>query len=69
MTQATRVAIPTLVRIKPDALARVGVYLSRLEHRRVAVFLSDGLIEPLAAGLRTSASIMVSLNLWPWPGL
>ena len=54
MTQATRVAIPTLVRIKPDALARVGVYLSRLEHRRVAVFLSDGLIEPLAAGLRTS---------------
>lgn len=54
MSNSTRVAIPTLVRIKPDALARVGVYLSRYEHRRVAVFQSEGLIEPLAEGLRAS---------------
>jgi glycerol-1-phosphate dehydrogenase [NAD(P)+] len=34
----TRVTIPALVRIKPGALGRAGVYLSRANHRRVVVF-------------------------------
>jgi glycerol-1-phosphate dehydrogenase [NAD(P)+] len=39
----TRVTIPTLVRIKPGALARSGIYLDRMGHRRVVVFQSEGL--------------------------
>lgn len=52
----TRVTIPTLVRIKAGTLTRVGVYLSRFEHRQVAVFQSLNLAEDLVgsfdAGLR-----------------
>src|SRR5215470_7114776 len=55
-----RIAIPTLVRIKPGALARMGTYLSRFGHRRVAVFQSARLLEEITGcvreGLR-SASI------------
>jgi len=65
MMNSTRVAIPTLVRIKPDALARVGVYLSRFDHPRVAVFLSEGLIEPLVEGLRASLEAM-SIEAVAW---
>ncbi len=39
----TRVAIPTLVRIKPGALARSGIYLNRFGHKNVVVFHSHGL--------------------------
>jgi len=55
-----RVAIPTLVRIKPGALGRMGIYLQRQGHRCVAVFQSAGLLDdissPMRLGLR-SASI------------
>ncbi|MFO0904043.1 MAG: iron-containing alcohol dehydrogenase family protein [Pirellulales bacterium] len=43
----TRVTIPTLVRIKAGALARAGVYLSRVDHRRVVVFQSVNLSDEL----------------------
>src|SRR5215470_11024457 len=55
-----RIAIPTLVRIKPGALTRMGIYLSRFGHRRIAVFQSAGLLEELASCVREgllSASI------------
>ncbi len=37
------VTVPTFVRIKPGALARLGVYAARHQHRRVALVVSDGL--------------------------
>jgi len=62
----TRVAIPTLVRIKPGALARSGIYLNRFDHRSVVVFQSVGLpksiIEALRAALSDSKIDVVSLN-------
>src|SRR6188508_68216 len=48
------VAIPTLVRIKPNALERAGVYLSRFGNNRVAVFQSAGLVAELSYRLRDS---------------
>ena len=39
----TSVDIPTLVRIKPNCLGRIGEYLGRFEFRRVALFVSKGL--------------------------
>ena len=47
MQRTTQIAIPTLVRVKDGALDRLGVYLGRGEHRRVAVLLSKGLAAPL----------------------
>jgi glycerol-1-phosphate dehydrogenase [NAD(P)+] len=43
----TQIAIPTLVRVKDGALDRLGIYLSRGGHRRVAVLVSKGLAAPL----------------------
>ena len=49
------VSIPGLVRIKPGALDRVGVYLRRADYRRVALVHSEGLpaglIDRLQSGL------------------
>lgn len=48
----TRVAIPTLVRIKPAALSRIGVYLKRFGHTRLMVFQSAGLLSDLTTAAR-----------------
>lgn len=45
---STRVAIPTLVRIKPGALGRLGIYLARFKHQKIMVLQSAGL--PSAIG-------------------
>ena len=50
----TRIAIPSLVRVKEGALDRVGLYLERAALRRVAVFCSDGLLDSLQQRLRAS---------------
>ena len=47
MIRPTHIAIPTLVRVKPSALDRLGIYLNRGGHRKVAVLLSKGLVAPL----------------------
>lgn len=47
MLRPTQIAIPTLVRAKPGALDRLGIYLSRAAHHKVAVMLSKGLTSPL----------------------
>ncbi|MCB9616876.1 MAG: iron-containing alcohol dehydrogenase family protein [Sandaracinus sp.] len=41
--QRTQIGIPSLVRIKPGAMARVGVYLARMRASRVALLSSHGL--------------------------
>ncbi len=56
MLRPTLISIPTLVRAKDGALDRLGIYLGRGGHRRVAVLVSKGLAAPLpdrlAAGLK-----------------
>lgn len=47
MQRPTQIAIPTLVRVKSGALDRLGVYLGRGGHQRVAVLISKGLVAPL----------------------
>jgi glycerol-1-phosphate dehydrogenase [NAD(P)+] len=47
MLRPTQIAIPTLVRVKDGALDRLGIYLAREDHRKVAVLLSKGLVSPL----------------------
>lgn len=54
MLRPLQVAIPTLVRIKPGALQRLGVYLRRFAHRRVAVLVSHGLRADVTDPLRRS---------------
>src|SRR5262245_33553001 len=57
---SNRAAIPTLVRSKTGALGRMGIYLSRQGHRRIAVFQSAGILDDIASRLRAgllSASI------------
>ncbi|MBZ4421296.1 iron-containing alcohol dehydrogenase family protein [Myxococcus sp. RHSTA-1-4] len=46
--------IPALVRIKPGALDRTGVYLARAGHRRVVLLVSTGLQPALAQRLEAS---------------
>ena len=46
--------IPSVVRIKPGALDRVGIYLRRAGCGRVALLWSEGLPEPLIARVRKS---------------
>jgi glycerol-1-phosphate dehydrogenase [NAD(P)+] len=59
MQRPTQIAIPTLVRVKDGALDRLGVYLARAGHHRVAVLLSKALAAPLpdrlAAALEAQA--------------
>ncbi len=52
MIRPTQIAIPTLVRVKPGALDRLGIYLHRGGHRKVAVLVSKGLVEPLPERVR-----------------
>ena len=56
MLRSTQIAIPTLVRVKAGALERVGIYLSRYGHQKVAVLLSQGLHAPLSDQLERSLS-------------
>lgn len=54
MFRPTQIAIPTLVRIKERALDRIGIYLARGEHLRIAVFVSQGLADPLQEPVKQS---------------
>ena len=47
MTQRTQIGIPTVVRVKPGALDRLGIYLSRQGHRRVVLVVSGGMVPDL----------------------
>ncbi len=44
MLQTTQIAIPSLVRVKEGALDRLGIYLTRASHKRIAIFVSQQLV-------------------------
>lgn len=48
------IALPSLVRIKPGAVDRLGVYLARAQQRRVAVLVSEGLPAELQRRLESA---------------
>lgn len=52
MIHSRQTDIPSLVRVKPDALDRLGVYAERYEFEMVAVLYSDGFDEVLLSQLR-----------------
>lgn len=54
MFRPTQIAIPSLVRVKPGAIDRVGIYLSRADQRQAAVLVSEGLIDSIASAMRRS---------------
>jgi glycerol-1-phosphate dehydrogenase [NAD(P)+] len=64
MLRPTQIAIPTLVRAKDGALDRLGTYLARGGHGKVAVLASKGLPPPLpdrlAASLREQSVVPVA---------
>jgi glycerol-1-phosphate dehydrogenase [NAD(P)+] len=47
VVRPTQIAIPTLVRVKDGALDRLGIYLARGGHGKVAVLVSKGLLPAL----------------------
>jgi glycerol-1-phosphate dehydrogenase [NAD(P)+] len=47
MIQQTQISIPSLVRIKPGALDRIGIYLKRFGHIKVAILFSEGIVPDL----------------------
>lgn len=53
MKAVTQIRVPSLVRIKPGALARLGIYLARENYRR-ALVLTSPLPEAVAAIWRTA---------------
>lgn len=71
MIQTTQIVVPGLVRMKPGALSRLGLYLRRGGFGRVLVLAGQGLPEPLvqtvrqgmeAEGVETAAWIEVADN-------
>jgi glycerol-1-phosphate dehydrogenase [NAD(P)+] len=44
MLQPTQISIPTLVRVKPGALDRLGIYLRRDQRTSAAILVSHGLV-------------------------
>lgn len=65
MIRAKQITVPELVRIKPGALARLGIYLRREGYLRVLVLSSQGLPEPISTTVRTSlAQEGVALAGW-----
>lgn len=57
MIQAAQIRVPNLVRIKPGALPRLGVYLRRARHRQVQVLCS-----PLPAPVGDAARMSFAAN-------
>lgn len=52
MFRAAQIAIPTLVRVKEGALDRLGIYLARAGHDRIALLVSQGLVASLQERLK-----------------
>lgn len=52
MIQATQISVPGLVRMKPGALGRLGLYLRRDGHTRVLLLAGQGLPEALVRTAR-----------------
>jgi glycerol-1-phosphate dehydrogenase [NAD(P)+] len=63
MRGRTEVGIPTFVRIKAGALDRLGIYVGRHGHRRVALIASEGLprdfVRGAEVGLRAGGALTI----------
>jgi glycerol-1-phosphate dehydrogenase [NAD(P)+] len=57
MTPRTQIGIPTVVRVKPRALDRLGIYLSRQGHRRVVLVVSGGMVPDLVERAERSLAL------------
>jgi len=60
MNQGKLISVPGLVRIKPGALQRLGLYLRRAGHGRVLVLASQGLPEAAELGSVCAAFCVAS---------
>jgi len=58
-------AIPALVRVKPGALDRMGIYAERREFIRVVLFFSQDLDDRLLGRL-TSSLRSHNIQILPW---
>ena len=54
MRFGNQVDVPSLVRVKPRALERLGLYLRRAKLQRAAVLQSEGLVSPLPGRVEKS---------------
>ena len=54
MSRATQITIPSLVRIKPGCVDRIGIYLKRFKHLKVASLNSEGMVPELLDRLQRS---------------
>jgi glycerol-1-phosphate dehydrogenase [NAD(P)+] len=54
VSSPVRIAVPTLVRMKPGALDRLGLYLQRPGHGRPALLVSEGMVPELLDRTRRS---------------
>ncbi len=63
MLNDTRIAIPTFVRIKPEALDRIGIYAQRHKHQRFALLVSQGMkpefLEQAEQSLRRNGALNI----------
>jgi glycerol-1-phosphate dehydrogenase [NAD(P)+] len=57
MTHHTQITIPSLVRIKPGSLDRIGIYLERFGHRRAALLFSEGMVPDLLQRVQKSLAL------------
>lgn len=53
---AQNIAVPSLVRMKPGALDRLGIYLARGSHQQIALLFSEGLVTELVDRAESSLS-------------
>lgn len=54
MALSRQIVIPSLVRVKEEALDRLGIYLRRCGHQKVIVLVSEKLHAPLEQCVRSS---------------
>jgi len=65
MFSPTQISIPTLVRVKQNALDRLGIYLDRASHKTIGVLISHGMHAPIQNQLKQSLSTVgVESALW-----
>jgi glycerol-1-phosphate dehydrogenase [NAD(P)+] len=63
--RASQVGIPTFVRIKPDALGRLGIYAQRDAYRKPVFLVSAGLPQPLSQPvIEGFEAVGIELHRW-----
>jgi glycerol-1-phosphate dehydrogenase [NAD(P)+] len=57
MNRPTHIGVPALVRIKPGALGRVGIYLGRMRVSRAVLLVSEGLPSAIVDAFHASLTL------------